>query len=82
MPYRQLGFTKSLSNSWLSYGEGEPIRPSRILNRRIGRPRADDSIALNRILYVLVTGRRRMAVPIRYGHYSTAYKSLKGEIGE
>jgi len=39
---------------------------------RVGRPRADDKMVLNGILYVLSTGCRWMDMPLKYGSYKTA----------
>ena len=39
---------------------------------RVVRPRADDRMVLNGILYVLSTGCRWMDMPLKYGSYKTA----------
>jgi len=44
---------------------------------RVGRPRSDDWIVLNGILYVLVTGCRWMDMHIKYGSYKTAFYASK-----
>jgi len=44
---------------------------------KVGRPRADDRIVLNSILYVLTTGYRWMDMPIKYGSYKTFWRRLK-----
>jgi transposase len=44
---------------------------------RVGRPRADDRMVLNGILYVLTTGCRWMDMSLEYGSYKTAWKRLK-----
>jgi len=44
---------------------------------RVGRPRSDDRIVLNGILYVLVTGCMWMDMHIKYGSYKAAWKRLK-----
>ena len=44
---------------------------------RVVRPRADDMIVLNGILYVLSTGCRWMDMPLKYGSYKTAWRRLK-----
>jgi len=44
---------------------------------RVGRPRADDRMVLNSILYVLSTGCRWMDMPLKYGSYKTAWRRLK-----
>ncbi|MEM1586342.1 MAG: transposase [Candidatus Bathyarchaeia archaeon] len=43
----------------------------------IGRPRIDDRIIVNGILYVLVTGCRWMDMPSKYGSYKTAWDRFK-----
>jgi len=52
----------------------KPLLPPRA---KTGRPRVDDRIVLNGLIYVLLTGCRWMDVPIRYGHYLTAFRRLK-----
>ena len=44
---------------------------------RVGRPRADDMMVLNGILYVLSTGCRWMDMPLKYGSYKTAWRRLR-----
>ena len=44
---------------------------------KVGRPRADDRMVLNGILYVLVTGCRWMDMPPRYGSCKTSWSRLK-----
>ena len=44
----------------LSGGEWEVIKPLLPPKARVGMPRADDRMALNGILYVLITGCRWM----------------------
>jgi len=44
---------------------------------KVGRPRADDMMVLNGILYVLSTGCRWMDMPLKYGSYKTAWRRLK-----
>jgi len=61
----------------LSDGEWEIIKYLLPPRSRVGRPRADDRMVLNGILYVLVTGCRWMDMPTRYGSYKTAWKRLK-----
>jgi transposase len=46
-----------------------PFPPSRA---SVGRPRIDDRLIVNGILYVLVTGCRWMDLPAKYGSYKTA----------
>jgi len=57
----------------------EPLLPPRA---RTGRPRADDRIVLNGILYVLITGCRWMDMPPKYGSHVTAWRRLKRWSGE
>ncbi|MEM2896709.1 MAG: IS5 family transposase [Candidatus Bathyarchaeia archaeon] len=52
----------------------EPFLPPKA---KTGRPRADDRLTIDGILYVLTTGCRWMDMPIRYGSYKTAWKRLK-----
>ena len=61
----------------LSDYEWDIIRPFLTPRFRVGRPRADDRIVLNGILYVLTTGCRWMDMPLEYGSYKTAWKRLK-----
>ena len=61
----------------LSDGEWEVIKLLLPPRSRVGRPRSDDRIVLNGILYVLVTGCRWMDMPTRYGSYKTAWSRLK-----
>jgi len=61
----------------LSDGEWHAIKPFSPPKARVGRPRADDRLVLNGILYVLITGCRWMDMPVRYGSYKTAWKRLK-----
>jgi len=61
----------------VSDGEWEVIKSLLPPRSRVGRPRADDRIVLNGILYVLVTGCRWMDMPLKYGSYKTAWKRLK-----
>jgi transposase len=56
------------------WGVVRPFLPPR---SRVGRPRADDRVVLNGILYVLTTGCRWMDMPLEYGSYKTAWKRLK-----
>jgi len=56
------------------WGVVRPFLPPR---SRVGRPRADDRMVLNGILYVLTTGCRWMDMPLEYGSYKTAWKRLK-----
>ncbi|MEM0080126.1 MAG: IS5 family transposase [Nitrososphaerota archaeon] len=61
----------------ISDEEWELIRPLLPPRAKTGRPRIDDRLVLNGILYVLVTGCRWMDMPSRYGHYSTAFRRFK-----
>jgi len=62
----------------LSDFEWEVIKPLLPPPRsRVGRPRTDDRMILNGILYVLTTGCRWMDMPITYGSYKTAWRRLK-----
>jgi transposase len=58
------------------YGWGV-IRPLLPPRSRVGRPRADNRVVLNGILYVLTTGCRWMDMPLEYGSYRTARRRLK-----
>ena len=44
---------------------------------RTGRPRCDDRVTINGILFVLVTGCRWREMPKRYGSKSTAHLRLQ-----
>jgi transposase len=57
--------------------EWEVIRPFLPPRSRVGRPRADDRMVLNGILYVLTTGCRWCDMPAEYGSYKTAWRRLK-----
>jgi len=61
----------------LSDFEWDVVRPFLPPRSRVGRPRADDRMVLNGILYVLTTGCRWMDMPLEYGSYKTAWKRLK-----
>jgi len=61
----------------LSDFEWDVVRPFLPPMSRVGRPRADDRMVLNGILYVLTTGCRWMDMPLEYGSYKTARKRLK-----
>jgi transposase len=61
----------------LSDFEWGVVRPFLPPRSRVGRPRADDRMVLNGILYVLTTGCRWMDMPLEYGSYKTAWKRLK-----
>jgi transposase len=61
----------------LSDFEWDVVRPFLPPRSRVGRPRADDRMVLNGILYVLTTGCRWMDMPLEYGSYKTARKRLK-----
>jgi transposase len=53
--------------------EWEVVRPFLPPMSRVGRPRADDRMVLNGILYVLTSGCRWC----KYGSYKTAWRRLK-----
>jgi transposase len=57
----------------VSDGEWEVIRPFLPPRSSVGRPRADDRMVLNGILYVLTTGCRWC----KYGSYKTAWRRLQ-----
>jgi len=61
----------------LSDYEWEIIKPLLPPRSRVGRPRTDDRMVLNGILYVLTTGCRWMDTPLKYGSYKTAWKRLE-----
>jgi transposase len=61
----------------LSDFEWDVTRPLLPPMSSVGRPRADDRMVLNGILYVLTTGCRWMDMPLEYGSYKTAWKRLK-----
>jgi len=61
----------------LSDYEWEVIKPLLPPRSRVGRPRTDDRMVLNGILYVLTTGCRWMDMPLEYGSYKTAWRRLK-----
>jgi transposase len=61
----------------VSDGEWEVIRPFLPPMSRVGRPRADDRMVLNGILYVLTSGCRWCDMPVKYGSYKTAWRRLK-----
>ncbi|MEM2628111.1 MAG: transposase, partial [Ignisphaera sp.] len=61
----------------LTDSEWELIRSLLPPRARTGRPRINDRIIVNGILYVLVTGCRWMDIPIKYGSYKTAWDRFK-----
>ena len=61
----------------LSDGEGDIIRLLLPPKAKVGRPRSDDRMVLNGILYVLVTGCMWMDMPTRYGSCKTAFYASK-----
>jgi len=61
----------------LSDFEWDVIRPLLPPRSRVGRPRADDRMVLNGILYVLTTGCRWCDMPVKYGSYKTAWRRLR-----
>ncbi|MEM4252115.1 MAG: transposase [Candidatus Nitrosotenuis sp.] len=44
---------------------------------RTGRPRADDRLTINAILFVLITGCRWIDLPARYGSKSSAHRRFQ-----
>jgi transposase len=63
---------KELSNKEWAF-----IKPLLPPKAKTGRPRADDRLIINGILYTLITGCRWMDMPKRYGSYKTAWRRLK-----
>jgi hypothetical protein len=61
----------------VSDGVWEVVRPFLPPLSRVGRPRADDRMVLNGILYVLTTGCRWCDMPAEYGSYKTAWRRLQ-----
>jgi transposase len=61
----------------LSDFEWEVVKPFLPPMSRVGRPRADDRLIINGILYVLTTGYRWMDIHLEYGSYKTAWRRLK-----
>jgi hypothetical protein len=61
----------------LSDGEWEVIRPLLPPRATVGRPRIDDRLVINGILYVLVTGCRWMDLPAKYGSYKTCWDRFR-----
>jgi transposase len=61
----------------LSDGEWEVIRPLLPPRASVGRPRIDDRLVINGILYVLVTGCRWMDLPAKYGSYKTCWDRFR-----
>jgi len=57
----------------LSDKEWAFIKPLLPPKAKTGRPRVDDRMVLNGILYVLTTGCRWMDMPPKYGSYKTAW---------
>jgi len=53
----------------LSDEEWEIIKHFLLPKSRVERPRIDDRIIINGILYVLFTGCRWMDMPLKYGSY-------------
>jgi putative transposase len=52
--------------------EWEVIKPLLPTRSRVDRPRTDDRIVSNGILYVLTTSCRWIDIPLEYGSYKTA----------
>jgi transposase len=57
--------------------EWEVIRPLLPPRASVGRPRVDDRLVVNGILYVLVTGCRWMDLPARYGSYKACWDRFR-----
>jgi transposase len=57
----------------LSDEEWEIIKTLLHPKASVGRPRIDDRLVVNGILYVLVTGCRWMDLPANYGSYKTCW---------
>jgi transposase len=57
----------------LGDGEWEVTKPLLPPKSRVGRPRVDDRMVLNGILYI--SGCRWMDMPLKYGSYKTAWKA-------
>jgi transposase len=55
----------------------ELIRPSLPRPAYTGRPRADDRMTVNGILYVLLSGCRWMDMPAKYGSHKTVWERHK-----
>ena len=64
----------------LSDFEWDVIRPLLPPRSRVGRPRADDRMVLNGILYVLTTGCRWMDIPL--GIVSVDGSTVEAKKGE
>ena len=61
----------------LSEAQWARIAPLLPVQRRMGRPRANDRRTIDGILYVLKTGCRWNDLPPRYGAYVTAWRRLR-----
>ena len=57
--------------------EWQLIRPSLPPPAYTGRPRADDRMTVNGILYVLLSGCRWMDMPSKYGSHKTVWERHK-----
>ena len=55
----------------------EPLLPKAEVSRLGGRPRADDRLVLEGIMWMLRTGARWKDLPERYPHPSTCWRRLK-----
>jgi transposase len=53
------------------------LKPSLPSTARTGRPRADDRMVINGILYVLMSGCRWMDMPSKYGSHKTVWERHK-----
>jgi transposase len=57
--------------------EWEIIKPLPPPRASVGRPRIEDRLIVNGILYVLVTGCRWIDLPARYGSYKTCWDRFR-----
>ena len=55
----------------------EPLIPKRPVGPKGGRPRADDRLVFEGILWILKTGARWKDLPDKYPHPSTCWRRLK-----
>jgi transposase len=55
----------------------EPLIPTKPVVRKGGRPRADDRLVFEGILWILRTGARWKDLPDRYPHPSTCWRRLR-----
>ena len=55
----------------------DTVSPHLPLRAKTGRPRTDDRVVLNGIMFILVTGCRWTELPTRYGSKSTAHRRFQ-----